>query len=127
MGGDGGEVAGRFERGPGALLLVADAGQHALDRFGDLDGLPHAAHLDLVGVGLGIDGAGLLGQQPERVDHDQRDHPADQDGADDHAAADQQHPQVQFVDAMLGFGQRRAERDRRHTRGEGADPVLRRR
>ena len=86
VGGDGGEVAGRLERGPGALLLVADAGEHALDRLGDLDGLPHAAHLDLVGVGLRVDRPGLLGQQPERVDHDQRDHPAHQQRPDDHAA-----------------------------------------
>ena len=67
VGGDGGEVAGGFERRLGALLLVADAGQHALDRFGDLDGLTHTADLNLVGAGLGVDRAGLLGQQPERI------------------------------------------------------------
>ena len=109
MGGDCGEVAGRFQCGPGALLFVADAGEHSLDGFGDLDGLLHPAHLNLVGFGLGVDGARLLGQQPERVDHDQPHHPADQHGADDHAAADQQHPPVQFIDATLRFGQRRAD------------------
>ena len=109
MGGDGGEVAGRFECGPGALLFVADAGEHSLDGLGDLDGLLHAAHLHLVGFGLGVDGASLLGQQPERVDHDQPHHPAHQDGAHDHAAADQQDPPVKFIDAMLRFGQRRAD------------------
>ena len=71
VGGDGGEVAGRFQRRAGALLLVADAAEHALDGVADLDGLAHAAHLNLIRVRLGVDGAGLLGQHSERVHHDQ--------------------------------------------------------
>jgi hypothetical protein len=124
LGGDGGEVAGRLQRSLGALLLLADPIQHSLDRFGDLHRLLHAADLHFVGVGLRVDGPGLLGQQPEGVDHDQRDDPGGQHRTDDDAAADQQHPQVQFVDPTLGFGQRGAERNRRPAGGEGADPVL---
>jgi hypothetical protein len=124
MGGDRGEVASRLERCPGALLFVTDPGEHALDGLGDFHSLLHAAHLHLIGFGLGVDGARLLGQHPERVDHDQPHHPAHQDGADDHAATDQQHPPVEFVDALLRFGQRRAHGDRRHTGGKGSDAVL---
>ena len=60
--GDSREVAGRLERGLGSLLLVSDAGQHSLDRLGDLHGLTHTADLDLVGAGLGIDRARLLSE-----------------------------------------------------------------
>ena len=75
-----------FQRCLGPLLLVADPVQHSLDGFGDLDGFTHAADLDFVRVGLGVDGTGLLRQQQERVDHNQRDDPADQERAGDDAA-----------------------------------------
>ena len=45
VGGDGREIPRGLQCGPGALLLVADAGEHALDRLGDLDGLLEPAHL----------------------------------------------------------------------------------
>ncbi len=124
VGGHGREIPCGLQRGLGALLFVADAGEHSLDRLGDLDGFLHPANLHLVGVGLRVDHPGLLGQHAERVDHDQPQHRGDDDGADDDPATDQQHASVQFVDPPLGFGQRSADGDRGLTGGEGADPVF---
>ena len=54
----------------GALLLIPDTAEHALHRVTD----PTASHTrgpDLVRFGLRVDGAGLLREQPEQIDHHQ--------------------------------------------------------
>ena len=124
MRGNGGEVPRRLQRGLGSILLVADPGEHSLHRLADLDSLPNSPNLYFLGLGLGVDGAGLLGQQPKRVDHDQREEPAHDDGAGNDTATDQQDSPVQFADPALGFGQRRPQCDRRTAHGERSDPVL---
>ena len=72
-------------------------------RFGDFDRLPNSVHLNLFGIGLGVDSAGVLSQQAEGVDHDRPHHPADDEGADNETTADQHHTQVQLVDCPACF------------------------
>ena len=66
-----GEVARRRQGRLGAVLLVPDALQHALDRLGDLDGLGGAAHLDVGRFVAGVDLPGLL-RQPLQRPHRER-------------------------------------------------------
>ena len=77
VGGHRREVARRRQRRLGAVLLLPDALQHALDRVGDLDGLGGAAHLDVGCFVTGVDRPGLLRQPFERPHRERGQQPAD--------------------------------------------------